>query len=70
MKFKTYNEAEEYYFSNIAKTNNMHGEESANLENWLGEQNIEERTKDEDEFELTSILARRGKDWCLEILNK
>ncbi len=42
MKFKTLQEAEDYYFSNFARTNNMHDEETASLERWLEDQEINE----------------------------
>ena len=42
MKFKTFKEAEDYYFYNLAQTNNMHGEEQKRLDRWMEEQEIEE----------------------------
>lgn len=41
-RFKTIQEAEEYYMGKFANTNNMHGEEDEMLERWLSEQEIEE----------------------------
>jgi len=42
MEFKTIKDAEDYYFENIAQTNNMHGEEQTRLANWIDEQDIED----------------------------
>lgn len=52
MVFKSFQEAEEYYFENLAKTNNMHDEEESALERWLENQEIEER----EDFEEDEIL--------------
>lgn len=41
-RFKTVEEAEEYFMGKYAYTNNMHGEEDERLERWLSEQDIEE----------------------------
>ena len=48
-KFKTIEEAENYYMSRYAKTNNMHDEETAKMERWLETQNIEETEEPADE---------------------
>lgn len=63
MKFKTYDEAEDYYMGNLAATNNMHDEETAKMERWVMEQEINERTTEEDLFELRGIIKRQGKDF-------
>lgn len=42
MKFKTVEEAEDYYIGNLSATNNMHGEEDARMDRWLEDQEIEE----------------------------
>jgi len=61
--FKTYKEAEDYFIGNLSATNNMHGEEDNKMENWVMKQNIDERTAEEDLFELRSIIKRQGKEW-------
>jgi hypothetical protein len=63
MHFKTYKEAGDYYIGNLSATNNMHGEEDNKMENWVMEQNIDERTVEEDLFELRSIIKRQGREW-------
>jgi hypothetical protein len=45
MKFKTIEEAEDYYMSSLATTNNAHEEEDDKLDRWLEEQEIEEIIK-------------------------
>jgi len=42
MNFKTIEEAEDYYMSNLASTNNSHEEEDSKMDRWLEDQNIEE----------------------------
>ena len=45
MKFETIQEAEDYYFANLAKTNNMHGEEDASLERCINSVEITNEEK-------------------------
>lgn len=42
MNFKTIEEAEDYYMSNLARTNNSKGEEDSRMERWLEDQQIDE----------------------------
>jgi hypothetical protein len=62
MHFKTYKEAEDYYLT-FSVTNNMHGEEDNKMENWVMEQEVDERTAEEDLFALRSIIKRQGRDF-------
>lgn len=66
MKFKTYDEAENYYIGNLSATNNMHGEEDAKMERWVMEQEIDERTTEEDFYDLIGIVKRQGKEQVIE----
>ena len=40
--FQTVEEAEEYYYTHLAQTNNMHDEETSRLERWLDTKTIDE----------------------------
>lgn len=40
--FQTLEDAESYYFTYLAQTNNMHGEEDSRLNSWLDKQKIAE----------------------------
>lgn len=42
MKFKTVEEAENFYIGNFAATNNSKGEEDAMMDRWVEAQEIEE----------------------------
>jgi hypothetical protein len=42
MNFKTVEEAENYYMSHLAQTNNAHEEEDAKMDRWLEDQEIDE----------------------------
>jgi hypothetical protein len=70
MKFTTYKEAEDYYMEHLALTNNMHDEETNRMENWVMEQEIDERTIEEDSFSMFDIIKRQGKEWCAKELLK
>ena len=59
MKFNTIKEAEDYYFENLARTNNMHGEEDARLDRFIEEQEISECN---EKIETLEEQAQREKE--------
>jgi len=61
MSYKTLKEAEDYYYGNIAQTNDEEGK----LESWLAMQDIEE-TRDKSIMEEFGEIEEMAKDLAVE----